>query len=184
MCCALLNCGSNLPWHPTPGRTDMDLKLELRLHLVAAGWRPSNIRGTQPTRAQDPNQFRHAKSSFSPFWRINRRIEVTSAGDGTRPLAGQAGPRPADPAGAMPGAEVTSGHESLLAWLAAQASCLDTRETRPPGLADPAGALRSRSEELQLIIAGQAAGAGLAPQHQNEKVKSERRPAPASGPAW
>ena len=35
---------------------------------------------SQPTRAQDPNQFRHAKLSFSPFWRINRRIEVTNVG--------------------------------------------------------------------------------------------------------
>ena len=29
MCCALLRCGSSRPWHPTPGRTDLDLELEL-----------------------------------------------------------------------------------------------------------------------------------------------------------
>ena len=29
MCCDLLLYGSSRPWHPTPGRTDLDLKLEL-----------------------------------------------------------------------------------------------------------------------------------------------------------
>ena len=29
MCCALLRCGSSRPLHQTPGRTDLDLKLEL-----------------------------------------------------------------------------------------------------------------------------------------------------------